>query len=214
MKSLREFIIESKNEYMITERFINVFDKKDMEKYGDIVWTMLQKAYAYCGGVAGAKSIKDIIDDTDIWKLVRRNGKITAVKIYKFKDGGRKANCCATDGTDQGAADMKMIYKEDGLLKDRKAYAEVSGKACSTALNQGNIPLPAVVSQEVLKGKKITPCEDGWFYLRELGDGKTHHKLLCGNPPGVNPQEEPSPELIKQLKDLAKKYHAEDEKEK
>ena len=215
MKSLTKFIKESlEHTQFITEHFVNAFNKEEMEKYGDVVWDMLQKAYAYCGGVAGAKSIKDIIDDSDMWKMVRRNGKITAVKIYKFKNGGRKAFCCATDGTEQGANDIRKIYKEDGLLKDRKAYGEYSGKSLSTALNNGNIPIPAVVAAEILKGKKIEPCEDGWFYLRYLDDGNVHHKCMCGNPPGVDKQEEPSPELIKMLKELAKKYHKEDEENK
>lgn len=214
MKPLSKFIAEQlEHQQFINEHFVNVFKKEDMKKYGDEVWKMLQDAYKYCGGVAGASSIDDIIEDTDMWKMVRRNGKITAVKIYKFKNGGRKANCAATDGTEQGIADMKKVYQEDGLLKDRKAYAEVSGKALSTCLNQGNIPLPAVVAKEILK-KDLTPCEDGWFYTRKLGDGHEHHKLLVGNPPGVDKQEEPSPELIKQLKELARKYHEEDEKNK
>ena len=214
MKSLSKFIAEQlEHQQFINEHFVNVFKKEDMKKYGDEVWKMLQDAYKYCGGVAGANSIDDIIEDTDMWKMVRRNGKITAFKAYKLVDRGRKANCAATDGTDQGVADMKKIYKEDGLLKDRNAYQEVSGKACSTCLNQGAIPIPAALAKDILK-KDLTPCEDGWFYVRKLGDGNEHHKLLCGNPKGVDGQEEPSPELIKQLKDLAKKYHEEDEKNK
>ena len=115
MKTLTE-TIHNYNEHIefINEHFLTITDKNKMKEYGDDVWDMLQKAYAYIGGVAGADSIDDIINDTDMWKLVRRNGKITAIKAYKFKKGGRKANCCASDGTEQGKKDLMKIYKEDG----------------------------------------------------------------------------------------------------
>lgn len=74
MKHLFEYI----NEQLINEHFVNVFNKNEMSKYVDEIWTLLQKSYEYCGGTAGMYSPKQLIDETTMWKLVRRNNKITA----------------------------------------------------------------------------------------------------------------------------------------
>lgn len=211
MKHLNQFI----KEQLITEHFLTLTKKEDMKKYGEEVWDILQKSYAYIGGIAGINSIDDLIEDTDLWKLVRRDNKITAIKAYKLKNGGRKSNCGGTDGTIQGKKDIMKIYQEDGLMKDRHQYGEYSGKAVSTVLRTGGIPVPAAIAQTILEPKKIEICQDGWFYIRKLGDGKSHHKLMVGNlPNGKYNDEKPSEELIHILKELAKKYYAEDENKK
>jgi len=209
MKKLTQYI----KEQLITEHFLTLTKKEDMRKYGEEVWDILQKSYAYIGGIAGINSIDDLIEDTDLWKLVRRDNKITAIKAYKLKNGGRKSNCGGTDGTIQGKKDIMKIYQEDGLMKDRHQYGEYSGKAVSTVLKTGGIPVPAAIAQTILEPKKIEICQDGWFYIRKLGDGKLHHKLMVGNLPNCKYNDEkPSEELIHILKELAKKYYAEDEK--
>lgn len=213
MKSLTQYINE---QMMINERFLNAFEKDDMRKYADEVWKIVQKSYEYCGGIAGYNNAEDLIADTDMWKMIRRNGKITAAKIYKFKDGYRKCTCVATDGTEQGKADITKMYIEDAMLKDRKVYGEYSERAVSKALNTGGIPVPAEIAKTILKGKEVIPCEDGWFYERTLGDGKSHKKLMIGEIPAKNKEEQPSKELITVLKELAKQYseHHHDEKTK
>jgi hypothetical protein len=209
MKRFVDYIKEN----LICEHFLTLTKKEDMKKYGEEVWDILQKSYAYIGGIAGINSIDDLIEDTDLWKLVRRDNKITAIKAYKLKNGGRKSNCGGTDGTIQGKKDIMKIYQEDGLMKDRHQYGEYSGKAVSTVLKTGGIPVPAAIAQTILEPKKIEICQDGWFYIRKLGDGKSHHKLMIGNlPNGKYNDEKPSEELIHILKELAKKYYAEDEK--
>lgn len=196
----------------INEHFVTCLNKDDMRKYANQVWDILQDSYKYCGGIAGINSIEDLIEDTDMWKLVRRGDKVTAIKAYKFKKGGRKANCGGFDGTEQGKKDIMKIYSEDGMMKDRKQYGEYSGKAVSTVLKTGGIPVPAAVAMTLLEPKEVEPCEDGWFFTRVLGDGKKHHKIMIGNLPIKWDDERPTPELIQTLKDLARKYSAEDEK--
>lgn len=214
MKKLSDKIQEIKeHEEFINEHFVTLTKKEDMKKYADEVWDILQQSYKYCGGIAGINNVDELIDDTDMWKLVTRNGKVTAMKAYKFKKGGRKANCGGFDGTDQGKKDIMKIYQEDGMMKDRKQYGEYSGKAVSTVLKTGGIPVPAGVAMTMLEPKEVEPCEDGWFFTRKLGDGKVHHKIMIGNlPNGKYDDEKPSEELIYMLKELAKKYSAEDEK--
>lgn len=53
--------------------------------------------------------------------MVRRGNKITAIKIYSTKRGGRKGIVIATDGTDQGKKDIAKILEEDYKLKERGA---------------------------------------------------------------------------------------------
>ena len=213
MKKLSIKIQEQKEHLeFINEHFITLTKKDDMKKYADEVWDMLQDSYKYCGGIAGINNVDELIEDTDMWKLVRRGDKITAMKAYKFKKGGRKANCGGFDGTEQGKKDIMKIYAEDGMMKDRKQYGEYSGKAVSTVLKTGGIPVPAGVAMTMLEPKEVKPCEDGWFFTRKLGDGKVHHKIMIGNLPSKWEGEKPTPELIQTLKDLARKYSEIDDK--
>ena len=212
MKTISNKIQELKeHQQFINEHYVTLTDKDDMKKYADEVWDILQKSYAYIGGIAGVNSVDDIINDTDMWKLVTRNGKVTAIKAYKYKKGGRKANCGGYDGTEQGKKDIMSIYKEDGLMKDRKQYGEYSGKAVVTTLRAGGIPIPNTIAAEMLEPKKVELCDDGWFYIRTLDDGAKHHKIMIGNLPGNKYEgERPSDDLIYTLKTLARKYDEED----
>lgn len=215
MKDLTQYI----NEQLITEHFVTCTSKEEMQKYAKEVYDMLQECYKYIGGIAGINSADELVDNTDFWKLVRRGGtnekagKITAAKLYKLVDGMRKCNCAGFDSTEQGKKDLLKIYNEDALLKDRKVYGEFSGKAVSTVLKQGGIPIPNIIAQELLVGKEVELLDDGWYYKRKLGDGKEHIKMMAGNVPGKQyKDEQPTPELIDQLKGLAKKYFEEEHK--
>ena len=61
-----------------------------MKKWASQVWKLLNDAYKYCGGLKGMNSIEQLINETDIWKIVRRGNKVTAVVTYSTKRGGRK----------------------------------------------------------------------------------------------------------------------------
>ena len=74
---------------------------EDMKKYANDVWSTLTKSYEYCGGMAGMDSIQQLIDETTMWKLVRKEGKIVACIVYTNKRGGRKACYAGTDGTEK-----------------------------------------------------------------------------------------------------------------
>ena len=199
MKHLFEYI----NEQLINEHFVNVFNKNEMSKYVDEIWTLLQKSYEYCGGTVGMYSPKQLIDETTMWKLVRRNNKITAGAVYNDKRGGRKICYLFSDGTEEGVNDCKKIMQEDSILPERKAWGEFSGKAVSTMFNQGAMPIRADISQEIMKDKKFIKIQpDGYYYVREIG-GHLHTKLMMCNPRGKVDVPE---EVRKELKALAKKY--------
>lgn len=203
MKSLTQYL----NEALICERFLNAFNKEDMRKYADEVWDILQKAYAYCGGMAGMDSVEQLIDETDMWKMVRKNGKIVAVSTYSNKRSGRKICYGGQDGSEEGKIAFKKILEEDFKLKDRQSWAEVSGPMEVTALKQGAMPIPAYIAELIMKDKTFDNIhKDGFHYTRMIG-GEPHTKLMVGNFVGKEFKADQNliNELIKTAKELGKK---------
>ena len=207
MKSLTTYVKES---LMINERFVTPIKKDDMKKWASQVWKLLNDAYKYCGGLKGMDSIEQLIKETDIWKIVRRGDKVTAVVTYSTKRGGRKNCYMASSQDEQGKHDLFMIMKEDAKLLDREAWCEASGKTVSVKLKNGWTPIPNYIAQYIMKDKKFDElCKDGFFYVRQIGNHK-FHKIMLGNYGGkhhMNTDEK----LINTLKELSKKYFAIDE---
>ena len=203
MKSLIQYL----NEALVCERFLNAFNKEDMRKYADEVWDILQKAYSYCGGMAGMDSVDQLIDETDMWKIVRKNGKIVAVNTYSNKRSGRKICFGGQDGTEEVKKAFKKILEEDFRLKDRQSWAEVSGAMEVTALKQGAMPIPAYIAELIMKDKTFDSIhEDGFHYTRMIG-GEPHTKLMVGNFAGKEFTADKNliNELIKTAKELGGK---------
>ena len=203
MKSLTQYL----NEALICEHFLNAFNKEDMKKYADEVWDILQKAYAYCGGMAGMDSVDQLIDETDMWKMVRKNGKIVAVSTYSNKRSGRKICYGGQDGSEEGKIAFKKILEEDFKLKDRQSWAEVSGPMEVTVLKQGAMPIPAYIAELIMKDKTFDNIhKDGFHYTRMIG-GEPHTKLMVGNFAGKEFKADQNliNELIKTAKELGKK---------
>jgi predicted ATP-dependent protease len=70
---------------ILVERYITLIKPEDRTQYVDLVWDMLQQTYKKLGGFKSARDKEDLIADSSIWKMVRKNGKIVAVSIYKDK---------------------------------------------------------------------------------------------------------------------------------
>jgi hypothetical protein len=222
MKTIKDYIAEA----LILEKFVTLFDDHidDRMKYSKEIWDMVERAYAYMGGLSGCTTyeefVKKYVEDEKgkdlMWKCVKRGNKITAVKIYSLTKHGRKSILMASDGTKAGDKDLCMILGEDIKLKDRNAWSEVSGAALGKSLKLGAIPLPAYMLYELLP-KKINSGEikfidnDMYFYKRLL-DGEWHTKMLIGNPIENDGRFEADQELATKLKELGKKYQAEDDK--
>lgn len=166
----------------INEHFVNALSKKDMKKHIDEVWDILVKCYEKIGGLAGMESKEQLIDETDMWKMIRKNGKILAVKCYTFKRGGRKACYCASNGTDEGKQALYQMVKDDMKLKGRQAWIEASGAVEHIYKKYGEAtPIPAEIAQQIMKDKKfISFNKDGYHYTRLIG-GKPHEKIMLGN---------------------------------
>lgn len=173
-----EYIVCNKH---LNEAFVNALNKEDMMKYADDVWKILQDSYKYCGGLLGMKDVNQLIEESDMWKMVRRNGKINCVVIYSFKRGGRKLCYGGTDGTPQGKADFYKIMQEDINLKDRKAWAEVSEKMEHLYLKNGAVPIPSSIAKQILWDKEFVDYDkDGYHYTRYIG-GVLATKIMVGN---------------------------------
>jgi hypothetical protein len=165
-------------EIVLLEHYVNLLTVDEKRKYVDEVWDMLQKAYAPIGGFKSAASKEELIDDSSMWKLVRRNGKIVAVFIYKDKFG-RKSIACATDGSDQGKADLIKTKSDD--TKMRRAWAEVSGKVESIMIKAKAVPVSNKYAAK-LTGKEILGYDvDGVHYTRLIA-GEPHVKAIYGFP--------------------------------
>jgi len=199
MKSLKEFLIN--------EHFVNCKNTEEMKQYGDIVWNILQKAYEYCGGIKNVDSIDDLIKDTHLWKLYRKDGKIKAVICYTDRKGGRKMCLVGQDGSEEGKKMLKKMMEDDFRLKDRETWVGVSGKAAITALKHGGIPVPAEVAVTFM-GKKCTPVDEYWYnrpIKNDKGEVENHIKIMVGNPPGHQNYTAPQ-ELIDKLIQQALEY--------
>lgn len=173
----------------ITEHIVSIGFNDDQEKlrakYKDEIFSILQKAYSHpsiggygkleSGSVAESAAIKSDIDNSLI-KASIRNGKITAVALYK-KSAGRKCIASGTDGSKQGLLDFKKNKLED--IKQERAWAEVSGKpeAIMRALGA-----PVVPSEQAayLLGKDVKII-DAERYSRKMGDTEAE-KVIIGFP--------------------------------
>lgn len=202
---LRQMITESvrkvlENKMILNERFVNCKNEVEMRKYADVVWDILQRSYAYCGGIKNVDSVNELIRDTNLWKLYRKNGEIKAVICYTDRKGGRKICLMGQDGSEEGRRMVKKMLEDDFTLPERGTWTGCSGKAAITALKHGGVPIPSKIALQYV-GKKCKPYDDYW-YVRPIrnanGEMENHFKIMVGNPPGVERQEV-SQELIDRL---------------
>lgn len=144
---LNNFVL-SFQQYILNERVLSIGLNPKHEKYREQhrqeIHDMIQKSYekltpvaGYCGHKPGSKEESDAIhadisNPHHIIKATRRNGKITAIHLYK-KKYGRKAIGVATNGTEQGKKDDHKMKRAWGrVLRRTRALTKEDGIACST----------------------------------------------------------------------------------
>jgi predicted esterase YcpF (UPF0227 family) len=167
---------------ILNEAYINAFEKADMKKYADGIWKIIEFSYKDIGGTKMiAPDVDTLIAESDMWKMVRRNGKVVACMIYTFKRGGRKAICGGTDGSREGKIGLYDIMKEDIKLYDRNAWAEVSHAMEHIMYNKfGAVPIPNTMAAEIMSDKKFIEFDpDGLHYTRLIG-GQPVRKMMVG----------------------------------
>jgi hypothetical protein len=162
---------------LLLERFVNLHTPEQMSKYIDVIWDILEKSYAKIGGFKSAKDKEDLMRKSGLTKLVVKDGRVVAVKIYK-DELGRKSIAGGTDGTDEGKKWLIKICEED--VKLNRAWGEVSGKMEHIMLKGGAVPIPSSMAARIL-GKPILSYDpDGYHYTREIM-GEPHTKIMVGD---------------------------------
>lgn len=164
----------------------NPAHEKLREKHRQGIHDVIQRSYSklegehgYGGHPKGSKKESEAIH-SDIThhniKAVVRDGKVSAVGIYKHQHG-RKSIALGTDGTERGKKDAFMIKHEDA--KHKRAWGEVSGSAERFSKKAG---LPEIPVHKVSKltGKTIKHTT-GNRYTRDIG-GHEHEKVAVGYP--------------------------------
>ena len=181
MLSLQEFIDLQEHVLSIG---INPSHEKYREKHRQEMHDMIHKSYAAIGGYAGHETGSDkeseaIYNDIDnsLIKAVKRNGKLTAINLYK-KQHGRKSIASATDGSDQGKEDFKKSKLEDH--EQRRAWGEVSGAPEHIQRKMG-VPIVSNKRARELLNKDVDLDDDGEHYSRKIG-GHVHRKVIMGHP--------------------------------
>lgn len=154
------------------------------EKHRDGIHDLLRSAYknmdGYLGKGSGTKeeseAIHNAITDNNI-KAVIRNGKVSAVNLYKNRFG-RKSIASASDGSIQGKKDYIKIKTEDNVHK--RAWGEVSGKVEHILRKIGTPQIPADKAEH-LTGDKVEILPGNTHYKRNIGDSK-YTKTILGHP--------------------------------
>lgn len=182
----------------LQEKVLNIWPNNlaARKKYGQEVFDLLQTSYKAIGGIHGNgfNSVEDMIKNIALWKIVTRDGVVTAVVMYKDKEG-RKRVAAGTNGTSQGKMDWKMLANSE--IKTQRGYGEISGAPLSiytkqvpdlekyampfedvVKLNKGEeIRRPPQDDEEVLKHPNLKD----YFYQRKIG-GHWHTKVTIGKP--------------------------------
>ena len=184
MLSFIEYLIEEVLEERVISPGFNKDHEHHREKHRGEMHDMIHKAYKSLDGYAGQKSgskeeskaIHHDITHSAI-KAVKRNGKLSAVALYK-KQHGRKSIASATDGSEQGKKDFVKTKVEDH--EHKRAWGEVSGKVASIHKKIGTPDIPSSRAKE-LTGKDVKRHADGVHYDRKIGD-TIHTKKIVGHP--------------------------------
>ena len=186
MLPFKTFVAEQVLSEHILSIGLNDKHEGDRENHRNEIHQMIHRAYAhpdiggYGGAESGSKEESDAIhhDIThSVIKATKRNGKITAVNLYK-KQHGRKSIASATDNSEQGKKDWMKTKLEDH--EQKRAWGEVSGKAEHL---QKKLGVPVIPANHVgkLLGKDVKIQHDGESYSRTIG-GQEHTKVAMGHP--------------------------------
>lgn len=177
---LNDEVYESKKDSnRLNERFLNLFQVNDKEKYFTEISDLINETYDSIGGFVG--DINEFLTDKYFWKLVKRNGKIVAGKIYKGLRG-RKSVCGFTDGSFLGKIELKNIVKED--IKLGRSWVEVSGNMENVYKYSAKAtPMSRTEVEIIMKliNKEIISWESDNIHYSRIIKGKKLTKVMYGN---------------------------------
>ncbi len=169
MKKIQSKKVQYSKNSLVSESFRNPLTLDEKIEYAYQVWDQLQKTYKSIGGYKSHPTIKDLINDSTIWKLSIKNEEVKALVIYKGEPRGlRKAVGVATDSTRYGITKLHDIFRED--FTKRNVFIESSLKLKSwLERNFPEFKVKASDAHEYLKGKKIEIVSE-YEYARLIGN--------------------------------------------
>jgi hypothetical protein len=173
-------LIDIATKAILHERVVNVFNDTDKAKHAGEVFDLIDRAYGYVGGHSNYRSPETLLGDDSWWKLIRLDGQIVALAIYKRKHG-RKRVALATDGTERGKEALYKMIAED--MREQRGWSEASGKAAKLLVKFGMPPIHNDHAEELL-GKDILAQHGQFKYDRIIG-GHVHTKMILGYPEGI-----------------------------
>lgn len=122
--------------------------------------------------------------------MVSRDGKITAINIYKRSEKTKnfKGIASATEteldpatgnykATPRGLKDYNMLKNED--IKMKRSWSEVSGAAEVLIKRAGAVPVSNKFA-EILTGKRVLELDDDGYHYTRLIQGEPHTKIIYG----------------------------------
>jgi hypothetical protein len=163
-------------------KWVNLSNEEKKEAK-EILFKLIDNAYASIGGHPNYKSPNDVIDGEGDANYVvidlDDDPEIDAVVTFKDTPAGKKYASIGHDGSK--SAKSQSINKVANDLKSQGFFVEVSGtiKDIMKAKGVPQVTDPEVI-KKVLKGKDIEMNDDG-SYTRKIG-GKLFTKSLFGNP--------------------------------
>jgi len=155
--------------------------KEDMMKVADVAWDLLIKAYAPLpGGFKTARDIDHLVSKSHIWTLVKKEGEVIALRVYK-QAHGLKGIASATNGTKEGKDALRSMIKK-GL---KKSWAEISGPMERFVMRLGGekYKVPSEKAQDLIGAKHpiLSYDDDGFHYTRAIR-GTKFRKIIVGSP--------------------------------
>jgi hypothetical protein len=170
--------MESRSTFKLNERFVNILDPKDQDAYLDIIWSLIELSYSSIGGYSIPK--ERLIDETNLWKLVKRNGIIVAGQLFR-DELGHKMVCGFSNGTPEGKSEFKSMIID--ILERNKGWMEASG-AVERIIWKVMTPMTndkAVIVLKMLNKKALSISDDGYHYTRMIA-GRPLIKVMFGIP--------------------------------
>jgi hypothetical protein len=154
-----------------------VKEKNQKMHYVNSVWEVLKEGYEKVQGGLHYASKEELMQKTDMWKVICYRGEVIAVTVYRAKKGLKLVAMSA------GRRFRELAVKLLGRVVQRdlkQCWMELSEAAEKFVmkLGGGRYILPDYIARTVLE-KEVQPAGDGVHYIREIM-GIQKEKVLLG----------------------------------
>jgi hypothetical protein len=172
------------NEYRELNEVFHNFLPKDIEKkkaHSKEVFDLVQKSYSDQGGIKGSgfSSPDDMVKNIPMWKVAKKDGKITSVALYKDTHGKKHAGEMMSSDLRHNRSHMEISGKSLSFLKkttDITPHLHTFDSAKKFHKSRGDeIFRPSDDDKEVVRHPELKDH----MYSRMLG-GQLHTKVMMG----------------------------------